>query len=74
MKTRPSYVIIDTRARKGPTIVRVAQEWPYLQPGEIAIRFAVEFSDELLPRAHTVVVEDPDATIVAIPEAVGAQV
>jgi hypothetical protein len=60
MKTRPAYLVIDTNGRQ-PTIVRTRQSWPSLDPGEIAVRIALEFPDELLPQIQEFTVDELDS-------------
>jgi hypothetical protein len=64
MKTKPSYLVIDTY-RPRPTIVRVTQAWPTLGPHEVAVRLALEIPDSLHP-VHEVLVEAPEAVLEAI--------
>jgi hypothetical protein len=70
MQTRPVYLVIDTFARKGPSVVRSAQTWPALNPGEMVVRLRIEVPDDLKPLTHDVTIADSDAGVLAVAESV----
>lgn len=67
MKTRPSYLVIDSDRR---VIVRTTQRWPTLYPGEIVVRIALEIPEDLIPQVQTFTVEQLDAMVYVEPEEV----
>ena len=67
MKTKPVYLVIDTRAAR-PAVVRSRQSWPQLEPGEIVVRLALVIPDDLLPNVQEIVLENIEAMGLAIEE------
>ena len=64
MKTKASYLVID-KNRGTPTIVRVTQSWPTLNPGEMAVRLRLEIPDSTFPM-HEIVIDEPAAMLEAV--------
>lgn len=62
MKTKPAYLVIDMAGRQ-PTIARVRQSWPTLEPFQIIVRLALEIPDDLIPQAQTVAITAPEELV-----------
>ena len=67
MKTRPSYLVIDTDRR---VIVRTTQRWPTLYPGEIVVRVVIAIPETLIPQIQEFTVDELDAMVSVVPEEV----
>lgn len=65
MKTRPAFLVIDTNGLR-PTIARVRQSWPPLEPGEIVVRVTIEIPDDLRPKLHEVVIDNPAMAAIGV--------